>query len=449
MSTLRRLYLYAVALVSLETVIWGIIGLARGLLAGLPQELLVARIATSISLVLVGLPVFAVHWLLAQRSARANPQERSARLRAVFLYAVLFATFLPAVLDSRSILEITFNQILRTPAVDRLATALIDHLSSILTNLLAATWALSMLRLDWRAGPVDEEYAGVRRLHRHLWLLIGLGLAVTGAAQTLSTLIQLLDPGEFDIRYQLANGMAQLLVGAPVWLFAGRILDGSWLDQEERRASTRLVALSLLLIAAAGATLVSTYGSLRQVLLLLLGEMREQSEFLRFLGPPLGSLLPLAAAWAYARRLLSADLKPAALEPGTTPKTNRPAGWTFARRTLGRFGRLRRQFTPVRLPELRRLYEYALALFGLAGSVYGLYELIGLLVNSLAGAAQEDWLRTLAQGLAALAVGLPVWMSAWTQLSREAALEGEPGERARRSLTRRLSLPTGRSKMST
>ena len=134
--------------------------------------------------------------------------------------------------------------------------------------------------------------------------------------------------------------------------------------------------------------------------------MREQSEFLRFLGPPLGSLLPLAAAWAYARRLLSADLKPAAVEPGTTPKTNRPAGWAFARRTLGRFGRLRRQFTPVRLPELRRLYEYALALFGLAGSVYGLYELIGLLVNSLAGTAQEDWLRTLAQGLAALAVGL-------------------------------------------
>lgn len=440
MNTLRRLYLYAVALVSLETVIWGVIGLARGLLAALPQDLLAARIATSLSLVLVGLPVFAVHWFLAQRRARVDAQERSARLRAVFLYAVLFAAFLPAVLNTRSILEITFNQILRIPAVDRLATALVDHLAVIIANLLAAAWGLSILRADWRAGPVDEEYAGVRRLHRHLWLLIGLGLAVLGAAQTLSALIRLNEPGEYDIRFELSSGLAQLLVGAPVWLFAGRILSGAWVEQAERRASTRLVALSLLLATAAGATLVSTYGALRQALLPLLGEMQERDEFLRFLGPPLGSLLPLSGAWLYARRLLSADLKPAALEPGSTPRAGRGRSWAFARRTLDRFGRLRRQFVPSRLPELRRLYDYALALFGLAGSLYGLHELIAVLVDRLLGAAPDDWRRTLAQGIAALAVGLPVWLGAWTQLSREVALEGEPGERARRSLTRRSFL---------
>ncbi len=440
MSTLRRLYLYAVALVSLETVVWGVIGLARGLLTGLPQDLLAARIATSLSLVLVGLPVFAVHWFLAQRRARADAQERSARLRAVFLYGVLFAAFLPALTNTLSILEITFNQILRLPAVDRLTTALVDHLAAILVNLLAAAWGLFMLRTDWRAVPVDEEYAGVRRLHRHLWLLIGLGLAVLGASQTFSAMIRLIEPGEYDMRFELSSGLAQLLVGAPVWLFTGRILSGAWAELAERRASTRLVALSLLLAAAAGATLVSTYGSLRQALLPLLGEMQERADFLRDLAPPLGSLLPLAGAWLYSRRLLSSDLKPVALEPGSTPRAALGRGWAFARRALDRFGRLRKQFIPQRLPELRRLYDYALVLFGLAGSFYGLHELIAVLVDRLLGAAPGDWRRTLAQGIAALAVGLPVWLGAWTQLNREAALEGDPGERARRSLTRRSFL---------
>ena len=89
MPTIRRLYLYAVALVSVEVVLWGAIGLARSFFAGAVIGGSVSRLAGALALILVGVPVFLIHWLLAQRLARRDPEERSARLRAVFLYGAL------------------------------------------------------------------------------------------------------------------------------------------------------------------------------------------------------------------------------------------------------------------------------------------------------------------------------------------------------------------------
>ncbi len=66
MRTVRRLYFYAVSLVSLEVVLWGLIGLVRSaitpdLLGGGP-----ARLAQALSLILVGVPVFWIHWNVAR-----------------------------------------------------------------------------------------------------------------------------------------------------------------------------------------------------------------------------------------------------------------------------------------------------------------------------------------------------------------------------------------------
>lgn len=450
MTTLRRLYLYAVAFVSLETVIWGLIGLARAYFVPPREEVLAATIATSLSLFLVGLPVFIVHWYLAQRGARANPQERSARLRAVFLYGALLATLLPAQQDTLALIERTLAQIFGLPGGDLgSGQALVDNLSSILANGLAAAWVLRTQRSDWIAGPQDDEYANVRRLHRHFWLIYGLGLAVAGASEALAALIRLPAPGGDELRFMLSAGLARLLVGAPIWLLSWRILQHAWQELGERQASTRLVALTFLLVAAAGATLVSAYGALRQALLLLVGGLTPGVEFLRYLSPPLGSLLPLGLAWGYARRLLAADLAAQPVETGAGAGRGRFArllsGGALSRLGgrlggLGAAAQLRRSLAPARLPELRRLVLYALALFGLAGCIYGLHELLAVGFDRLAGTLDENWRRTLSQGLAALVVGLPTWLVAWTRLSREATLEGEAGERARRTVFRRAFL---------
>ena len=96
MQSVRRLYLYAVSLVSLEVVLWGSIGLLRSLLAG--GEIGgggADRLAGALALIFVGIPVFILHWWWVQRSVQNEPEERSARVRAIFLYVTLLATLVP------------------------------------------------------------------------------------------------------------------------------------------------------------------------------------------------------------------------------------------------------------------------------------------------------------------------------------------------------------------
>ena len=108
MKTIRRLYLYAVALVSLEVVVWGLIGLARSAFVGDEIGGDVARLAGALALIFVGIPVFLLHWWLAQKNAREDEDDRSSYIRAVFLYGALLFTLIPV---SQNILTLV-NRIL-------------------------------------------------------------------------------------------------------------------------------------------------------------------------------------------------------------------------------------------------------------------------------------------------------------------------------------------------
>ena len=95
MKTVRRLYFYAVVLISVEVVLWGLINLLRSItdetLGGAADAL-----AQALALVLVGVPIFLFHWLWVQRSSAREEDERTASLRAVFFYSVLIGTLIPA-----------------------------------------------------------------------------------------------------------------------------------------------------------------------------------------------------------------------------------------------------------------------------------------------------------------------------------------------------------------
>jgi hypothetical protein len=79
----------------------------------------------------------------------------------------------------------------------------------------------------------------------------------------------------------------------------------------------------------------------------------------------------------------------------------------------------------------------------LAAAFVGLYLLLSFLFELLLdpGAVWGDVLREdLAAALATLVVGLPLWLLAWLPMLKEAAVEGEAGDRARRSLVRKVYL---------
>jgi hypothetical protein len=94
MVTVRRWYIFLVNIVSLQAVTWAIIFLLQNLLtlgSGAPVE----TTAFQIAVIVIGLPIFLVHWLWAQRLAGRETDELWSAVRRLYLYITL-AIFLAA-----------------------------------------------------------------------------------------------------------------------------------------------------------------------------------------------------------------------------------------------------------------------------------------------------------------------------------------------------------------
>jgi len=414
MQTVRRLYLYGVSLVSLETVLWGAIGLARSILAGGEIGGQVSRLASALSLILVGVPVFLLHWWLAQRAALKDPEERSSRVRAIFLYAALMATLVPVVQNLLALLDRLLLQAFGlTPQQAFFGgnQSLGDNLIAMLLNGLFAAYLFNVTRLDWKASPQGEAFPETRRLYRYLWMLYGLVLLVSGVQQLLRFVLSLWEAVGAGPRLALANGLALALVGAPLWVFAWQRIQLSLSDPDEAGSMLRMVVLYLLAFVGVGTVLGSAGGALYVLLRFALGERMGLVAMLGEMSLPLSVAVAFGGVWAYYGRILGAEIR-SILD--TTETGQRAAG-------------------------LRRLYLYVLALLGLGATFFGLQQLLAFLVDIglsrtiLLGGALRD---SLAGALAALAVGAPLWVFTWRPLLHEASLDGEPGDHARRSVVR-------------
>src|SRR3989304_5312384 len=99
MRTARRAYLYAVSFISLQAVLWATIGLGRLLLfSGIPRGLglLAPAIAGYLSVLIVGGPFYLIHWLIAQRLALRDSEERGAAFRGFFHYSLMTSSAIAA-----------------------------------------------------------------------------------------------------------------------------------------------------------------------------------------------------------------------------------------------------------------------------------------------------------------------------------------------------------------
>ncbi len=318
MPTIRRLYLYAVALVSVEVVLWGAIGLARSFFAGAVVGGSVSRLAGALALILVGVPVFLIHWLLAQRLARRDPEERSARLRAVFLYGALLVLLIPAAQNALALFDRLFLDAFGQPPFRMLFGAgqsLGDNLVAILLSLAVAAYFYTVLLSDWRAVPQGDAFPEVRRLYRYVWLLYGLLLVFFGVQQVLQ--FSLTSLGELGAAKptlaltpaMLAHGLALLLVGVPIWVFVWLRIQGSLDDPAESASLLRLAALYLLAFASLCAGLVAAGLTMYSLLRLALGEPYTLNRFIGEIAAPLSVLIPSAMVWAYYGHFLNREMR--------------------------------------------------------------------------------------------------------------------------------------------
>jgi hypothetical protein len=208
----------------------------------------------------------------------------------------------------------------------------------------------------------------------------------------------------------LGNGLAWGLVGVPLWVYTWQSVQKLVNQPGERSSTLRLSVLYLLALAGVVVTLSSVGVVLAYVLRWTFGETQTLVDFLSAHNISLSTGITFAVLWTYYGRILHGEIN---LEPD-----------------------------PQRQAGLRRLYAYILALAGNGVTFFGAWWLLSVLVDLLFGSLTgPELLRTrVSTGLAALLVGLPVWLTYWPRMQAEAALLTDQGDHARRSIVRKIYL---------
>jgi hypothetical protein len=423
MRTIRRLYFYAIAFISLEVVLWGLIGLLRSIFVPAVIGGSATRLAEALALILVGMPVFGLHWWVVQRDAHREIDEHASGIRAFFLYAVLLSTLIPAIQSFLAVINRLFldaNHLSRLAAVVGSQQTWSDNLIALLMNALIASYFVTVLRADWKQITLKETFINVRRISRYLWVLYGLLLTVAGVQQILLFILQI-PPSTFGalLRADFINGLALTLVGTPVWVWAWNTVQESLSEPVERESLLRLGLLYALSLA--GVITVLTSGGIVLYLLLrqIMGEKMLLQNFVQQISAPLSIGVPLAGVWAYYGNWLRRSMSRAGTGTTTSEVPDAP-----------------------RRSGMRRLYSYILSAIGLGAAFIGLRMLLAFIVDALLGG--QAWGGTLRLNLTAalstLGVGLPLWLLTWRPMQAEALSSGDAGDHARRSLVRKIYL---------
>ncbi|MBM3180451.1 MAG: hypothetical protein FJZ86_08855 [Chloroflexi bacterium] len=416
MKTIRRLYFYAVAFISIEVVMWGIISLLRSIFNANKIVDSASTLAQALSLILVGVPIFLVHWLWAQRVSAKDDEEKTASVRAVFFYGILLATLIPVVQNLLALIDRTFlaaANLYTYRAIVGGSQTWIDNLIAIVINLLLAAYFWNILKTEWRTLPETESFAEMRRLYRFIWMLYGLLMIVFGAQQALAYAFTLSTENVLGAigRETAVNAIALLVIGAPIWFFSWRVLQDVLPDPAEKESYLRLGILYLLSLGGVIVVLTAGGSLIYMILMQLFGDGKDFAEFMQNIGGPISIGLPFGVIWAYYGKWLHHQ-------------------FAFDEDSPRRAGK-------------QRLYIYILSFLGLAATFFAVASLFSIVIDLVTARtylSSGGFSSSLSRAFAALAVGLPLWLMSWRPAQANALENGSVGDHARRSVIRKTYL---------
>jgi hypothetical protein len=415
MKTIRRLYFYAVSAISIEVVLWGIIGLLRSIFNTQDITNNASNLASALALIFVGVPIFLIHWAWAQNVSSKDVEEHSASVRAVFLYGILLGTLIPVV---QNLLAFINRTILSTAHLSAYRAVVggyqtwLDNLIAVVINLLIAAYFWNVLRSNWKTLTEPEGFAEIRRLYRFVWVLYGLLMAVYGVQQAISYAFSFPTGVLGEVGRETAvNAIALMVIGSPIWYYAWRLLQDALVESDEKESYLRLGLLYLLALGGVIIFLVSTGDLLYQVFQQLLGDGLPFNEFIRELGGPISVAVPFGVVWGYYSKWLNQQ-------------------FAFDENLPRRAGK-------------HRLYIYILSFLGLASTMAGLITLFSVLIDLTLGnkyLSDSGIREPLSGAFATLVVGLPVWLLNWRSAQAQALADNDMGDHARRSVIRKAYL---------
>lgn len=412
MSTPRRLYVFLICAISLHGVTWAVIALLRDLLP--PGRLSPGQgVAFRIAVIVIGLPVFVIHWLWAQRTAFENREERGSVLRRLYLYGTLAGFLGPALYSAfdliTSLLYVAFG--MQHPRYGRYSWYHPPPPEEIMVNRLIALVILGLLwwyhqrvaSTDAEAAPERGPAAAVRRFYLFAFSGVGLGMTTVAIIFLIQYVLFLGDRPDVALIHETTR----LILGGAVWLvfwgWGQRLFAGP--DEEERESVLRKVYLYLIVFVAVIGVITPVVLILRGLLRRLLGVSAREGD----VRVALAAIIGMTVLWAYHAYVLRKD----AAQTEGTPRQAR----------------------------IRRIYLYLLAAVGLGVCLEGLAGDINVLIDSLA----ENYFGTalqnqLAGATALLIAGLVLWIVPWRQAQIGAADTGPTGAEERRAVTRSIYL---------
>lgn len=415
MRTIRRIYFYLVAFISAISLVWGITNLLRSIIGSQITSDQSTILSTGLAQILVSIPIFLLHWLIAQRDAHQSEEEHSSLVRAIFLYGILLTTLVPAVQNLMALLNRLLLQGARLNpqrAIFGGYQTLADNLIAIGVNLILAVYFLNVLRSDWTSGTDTDSLTDLRRLYRYLWMLYSLGLTIIGVQKMVVFLLAWQQAIGSGNREQFSNALTLLIVGAPLWVYWWQRIQSATSVAAERHSPLRTGVLYVLSLVGAVVVSFNAGWIIYWLLRAALEDMGPFRSLLIEMSSSLSFALTFSVFWAYFSRVLTADIT------ARNDATKQAA--------------------------MLRIYRYLLAGLGLAGLITGIAGISGWIIDLLtqtdAISIWQEKIRTLSGNLAVLLVGLVLWLVYWQQVNHAAAQTGESGDHARRSLSRKIYL---------
>ena len=431
MLAARRVYVYAVCLVSLVLLAWGLSGLAQALIEeGVTARQTILsnardRVALNGAFATLGLLGWLAHWTLAQRAAR-DPAERAAALRRLFIYAALAVLVLVAANALQALIEAAATLMLAAFSGPGVTPAHWNRLLAPIPRLVV--WGgfwwyyLAVAARDRVQAGESGASATLRRWYVYGIAFVALMLLLTHlrAVVRLSwESVALTTSGGLVLGDRaVLSPAATSLVGLLLWLShwrrrpgpaerSGALLPAAW-QAADAPSVLRPVYLFLGLAVAVATVLYGAWEVLFYAAGRLLGVAKPggvTSPLPVALAGPGSLLLVYGVAWLYQRAALQDQARASAERP-------RQAG-------------------------VRRLYVYLVSLVALATAAAGagglLWTLADLLTNAQHQVNPQDWWREQGALYASmLVVALPVWLLHWGRVA-------SPADRAERgSLARRV-----------
>ena len=435
----KRLYVYFIAAVSGGMAAFGLASLmslalsriweaAGGTVIQESSHEIRQELSLYSAMVIVALPVWLLHWWLAERAVhRPLPEgerERSSSIRALYLTGTFAVPLIFFTIASVDVVSRILRRVIGGSGFGGGTNEATMSISLMLVAALLMAYHGSIRLRDMRGGPLEDAAVWLPRVYLYAASFTGAMLLVFGVAD----LIRVVDDILFGARElfvadrwwagPLSGAIARILVGLVIWgIHWGWSLRAlhreDWVGENERRSSLRWFYVYAIVFVSIIFTLSGAVSGLTAMLDWLLSVPRDNPNigWARTILEPLVVALPFAGFWVYHRLVvLSAD------------------------RTVDE--------APL-ADSLRRLYTYLVSTVGLAVAAVGSAYVLGTLIDLLLGGTRTisvsstGWREDVARFSSLALVGAGAWLWSWNVAERHLQ-QNEEAERG--ATTRRVYL---------